>query len=309
MPLTIVMYHYVRDLARSRFPGIKGRDLEEFKRQLAYIGEHFTVVTAQDVIAACKGQHHLPDNAAWLTFDDGYIDHFINVFPLLRDRGWQGAFFPTVNTILHGELLDVNKIHFILAAQPDVDKIIAEIKTFIELHNDNDDVHDFDTYWKQLAQPSRFDPAEVIFVKRVLQHGLPENLRNQKTAQLFRKFVSDDMSAFGAELYMSIDQIKTLVDCGMYVGSHGAKHHWLDRLTPEQQDAEIEASLNFLEQMGAPTSDWVMCYPYGAYNEALFPLLEKRNCAAALTTRVAVAQIGMDPPLALPRMNTNDLPV
>jgi hypothetical protein len=32
MALTIVMYHYVRDLARTRYPGIKGRDLSSFHR-------------------------------------------------------------------------------------------------------------------------------------------------------------------------------------------------------------------------------------------------------------------------------------
>lgn len=303
------MYHYVRDLERSRYPDIKGRSLEEFKGQLDYIGDHFTVVTTEDVTAAIKGEHRLPNNAAWLTFDDGYIDHFINVFPLLHDRGWQGAFFPPASTVLHGELLDVNKVHFILAAQPDVDLIIGETKTFIEDHRDGDRVLDFASYWEELAHASRFDPAEVIFIKRVLQHALSENLRNRLTTQLFEKFVSTDMSAFAAELYMSADQIKMLVRCGMYVGSHGAKHHWLDRLSPAQQAADIDASIDFLHLVGAPLKDWVMCYPYGAYNDALLTLLAERGCAAGLTTDVAVAEIGIDQPLALPRLDTNDLAV
>ena len=35
--VTIVMYHYVRDLERSRFPAIKGLSLDRFWRQLRYI--------------------------------------------------------------------------------------------------------------------------------------------------------------------------------------------------------------------------------------------------------------------------------
>ena len=31
--LTIVMYHYVRDLAGSRYPEIKGRTIEEFESE------------------------------------------------------------------------------------------------------------------------------------------------------------------------------------------------------------------------------------------------------------------------------------
>ena len=33
--------------------------------------------------------------------------------------------------------------------------------------------------------------------------------------------------AFSRELYMSMDQIKCMVDCGMHIGSHGYDHYWL----------------------------------------------------------------------------------
>jgi hypothetical protein len=82
--LTIVMYHYVRDLARTRYPAIRGRDLPSFRRQLDYIARHHSVVTAEQVIAAMRGGQKLPDNSAWLTFDDGYCDHYSVVFPLLH---------------------------------------------------------------------------------------------------------------------------------------------------------------------------------------------------------------------------------
>ena len=86
------MYHYVRDLPRSRYPAIKGRDVGSFRRQLDYIGAHHTVVTAQQVVAAVKHGEPLAEDAVWLTFDDGYSDHYSVVFPLLHERGWQGSF-------------------------------------------------------------------------------------------------------------------------------------------------------------------------------------------------------------------------
>lgn len=308
MPLTIVMYHYVRDLARTRYPGIKGRDLASFRRQLDHIGRHYTVVTAEQVIAVIQGGEALPDNAAWLTFDDGYSDHYSIVFPLLHERSWQGSFFPPARVIQNGELLDVNRIHFILASCPDYSRLIDAVHRFIDKHQGCEGVRTFAQYWDELAQPSRYDPAEIIFLKRIMQFALPEPLRQKLACSLFDKFVSVAPSTFAAELYMSEDQLRMMIRCGMYVGSHGAGHSWLDRFDPARQAEEIDASVSFLRGLGVPAGSWVMCYPYGVYNDTLLSLLKDRGCAVGLTTRVAVAQPGIDNPLALPRLDTNDLP-
>jgi peptidoglycan/xylan/chitin deacetylase (PgdA/CDA1 family) len=309
MSLTIVMYHYVRDLARSRYPRIKGRTVEEFRRQLDHIASRYTVVTAQQVVAAIRGEEPVPENAAWLTFDDGYLDHYTNVFPLLFERGWQGSFFPPSQTVLNGKLLDVNKIHFILAAHAQPDDIIGEIKAVLEARSADRDVRPFADYWNELAKPNRYDPAEVVFIKRSLQFGLPEPVRAEVVDRLFHRLVSDDPAAFAAELYLTQDQLRTMVRCGMYVGSHGASHRWLDRLTPAQQEAEIDDSLDFLRSLGASSGDWVMCYPYGACDGSVLQLLAQRNCSAALTTRPAIASMAADHPLLLPRIDTNELPI
>jgi peptidoglycan/xylan/chitin deacetylase (PgdA/CDA1 family) len=309
MSLTIVMYHYVRDLVRSRYPKIKGRTVEEFRRQLDHIASCYTVVTAQQVAAAVRGEDTMPENAAWLTFDDGYLDHYTNVFPLLFERGWQGSFFPPSQTVLDGKLLDVNKIHFILAADSRPDDIIGEIRAALEARAGDPEVRPFEEYWDALAKPNRYDPAEVVFIKRSLQFGLPEPVRAEVVDRLFARLVSDDPAAFAVELYLSLDQLRTMARCGMYVGSHGASHRWLDRLSPAQQAAEIDDSLAFLRSVGTPSQDWVMCYPYGASDQSVLRLLKQRNCSVALTTKPAVASLETDDPLLLPRVDTNELPI
>jgi peptidoglycan/xylan/chitin deacetylase (PgdA/CDA1 family) len=309
MSLTIVMYHYVRDLVRSRYPKIKGRTVEEFRRQLDHIASCYTVVAVQQVAAAVRGEDTVPENAAWLTFDDGYLDHYTNVFPLLFERGWQGSFFPPSQTVLDGKLLDVNKIQFILAADSRPDDIIGEIRAALEARARDPEVRPFEEYWDALAKPNRYDPAEVVFIKRSLQFGLPEPVRAEVVDRLFARLVSDDPAAFAVELYLSLDQLRTMARCGMYVGSHGASHRWLDRLSPAQQAAEIDDSLAFLRSVGTPSQDWVMCYPYGASDQSVVRLLKQRNCSVALTTKPAVASLETDDPLLLPRVDTNELPI
>jgi peptidoglycan/xylan/chitin deacetylase (PgdA/CDA1 family) len=303
------MYHYVRDLERSRYPRIKGRSEADFIRQLDYIGAHFTLVRAEDVIAAANGAGRLPENAAWLTFDDGYRDHYDVVFPLLHARGWQGSFFPPARAITERRLLDVNKVHFILAVQPDPAPLIAAIRDFVAAHQGEDGVKPFDDYWNELAKAFRWDPAEVIFVKRMLQHALPAALRDALTGRLFDQFVAVPAESFAAELYASPEQLKLMVRAGMHIGSHGFAHVWLNRSTPNEQAAEIDRSLDFLSALGAPTRDWIMCYPYGAYDARVLEHLGTRNWALGLTSRSAVADLASDPRFELPRLDTNDVPL
>ena len=55
-----------------------------------------------------------------ITFDDGYKDHFQYVYPLLKERGIQGSFFPPKSAIQDNQILDVNSIHYILATCDDL---------------------------------------------------------------------------------------------------------------------------------------------------------------------------------------------
>lgn len=71
---------------------------------------------------------------------------------------------------------------------------------------------------------------------------------------------------------------------------------------------DIDRSLDFLERIGASRQDWVMCYPYGAYNAQVLEALRKRNCRAALTTEIGIADLNPENALTLRRLDTNDLP-
>ena len=98
--LDIVMYHYVRPLIGSRYPKIKGLEVDSFKRQIEFFAANRTVVSTLDVLNAVKGEFKLPKGAVWLTFDDGYKDHIEYVAPLLEKFGFDAAFFPFQIVIL-----------------------------------------------------------------------------------------------------------------------------------------------------------------------------------------------------------------
>ena len=162
--LTIAMYHYVRDLKSSRFPEIKGLRTDHFKEQISYIKKHYNIISGEDLINAVESEAALPPNALLLTFDDGYVDHFTQVLPILEANNLPACFFPPVRCVLNSEVLDVNKIHFVLASVRDKQRLVKHIYQAMAIYRRQYQLETDQYYWKAVAKPSRFDPAEVIFV-------------------------------------------------------------------------------------------------------------------------------------------------
>lgn len=307
--VTIVMYHFVRDLERSRYPRIAGLDSRDFVGQIDYIRRRYHVVRMEDVVAAAHDPDlELPERALLLTFDDGYADHADTVFPLLVRHGLQGSFFPPARAILERKVLDVNKIHFLLASQPDTARIVAAMEDRIGVCGSDHGAESLEHYRAMYAHANRWDPAAVIYVKRVLQKGLPPALRTAITDELFREFVARDETAFADELYVTADQLRRMHASGMHIGGHGHDHLWLDTLDPCAQERQVQASKAFLASLGCDLDAWVMGYPYGGFDASLLSILERHGCRAGLTTEVAIADLDAHHPLTLPRIDTNDLP-
>jgi peptidoglycan/xylan/chitin deacetylase (PgdA/CDA1 family) len=306
--VTIVMYHYVRNLKQSRYPEIKGLDVELFKEQLQYFLKYYNIIRMEELIEAIKGNKELQNNSLLLTFDDAYKDHFEFVFPILNELGIQGSFFLPARVLEEHRVLDVNKIHFILASVENKKQLISDIYFMLNKYREEYSLESDQYYYNKLATQERFDTVEVIFIKRILQRELPEKLRNIIVDFLFKKYVSEEETAFSRELYLSLDQLKCMVKNGMYIGSHSFEHYWLDTLSKEQQREQIELSIKFLQKIGVDTKDFVFCYPYGSYNDSLLSVLKENGCILALSTEVEIADLNKHSSLILPRLDTNDLP-
>ena len=50
----VLMYHYVREIKNSKYPKIKGVELEIFKKQLDYLKLNFNIINGDDLIDFLK---------------------------------------------------------------------------------------------------------------------------------------------------------------------------------------------------------------------------------------------------------------
>ena len=303
----VVMYHYVRDLSHSRFPNIKGLDYPLFKEQIKYLKANFNIIRMEDVLASYTSGYTLPERAVLLTFDDGYIDHYTNVFPVLMEEKIQGSFFLPGKTLIEHKLLDVNKIHFVLASA-DINRLVQDLYDLMNYYRGEEfdlpsNKELFDTY----AKENRFDNKETIFVKRLLQTVLPERLRNKITSNIFEKYVGLSEEKFAYELYINYDQMKCMKAAGMFIGLHGYDHYWLGNLDKQKAEEDISKALDAMSGM-INKDAWVMNYPYGSYNEDVKQFIKEKGCKLALTTEVRIADTLCDNRFEIPRLDTNDFP-
>jgi len=88
--LPILYYHRVDDgLHPSK--GISPRTFALQMSLLSLLG--FRTVTFRDLVRFLEGHGRLPKKPAIVTFDDGYLDNYLNAAPILRRHGFSATVF------------------------------------------------------------------------------------------------------------------------------------------------------------------------------------------------------------------------
>ena len=305
--VSIVVYHYVREIKKSRFPGIKGLETSLFKEQVAFLRKNYKLITMEDLIDAIESQSKLPENSAILTFDDSYSDHFSQVFPILKKWGIQGSFYIPSQMITENRVLNVNKIHFILALSSNKREIIKKIFEEVDKIRREIPLPDSDSLFQMHAIPHLNDCGEIMLIKRMLQKVIPQPYRNQLIDELFRDSVRMDEESFSKELYMSKDQLEYMASSGMHLGNHTYSHPWLNLLSRKEQEEEISKCSQFLSSIGVSENNKTMCYPHRGYNSDTIEVIKSMGFKLALTVSPGVARVNSNNAFELSRIDTNDI--
>ncbi len=117
-----------------------------------WIPAYFRTIKRCRVIEALKDRAVLPDNSVLLTFDDGYIDSYTVAFPILEEFGFQDLFFIPGKTFTMHHLLDVNKIHYVLASA-DIGKLMVDVKEKMDYYRGQEfNYPSADELWNQYAK-------------------------------------------------------------------------------------------------------------------------------------------------------------
>jgi peptidoglycan/xylan/chitin deacetylase (PgdA/CDA1 family) len=274
-----MMYHYVRDPgdAAEAGSGIPGMSVKAFEAQLDELAKQHTFVTWFDVQMALQESKPLPGSACLLTFDDGVVDHYLNVFRILRIRKLSGLFFILDRCESQGLVLG-HKIHFLLA-KLGIAAFRAEIWKILNRVQQEQFTHAEKRY--QLKYPPISTDRRINLLKAVLQRDLSEAV-NPLLSELFERHVGSE-NEIARSYYLNTDQIAEMSAGGMHFGGHSRSHPWFDWIDAQARAAEIKASADWLRQFEA--SPWAFAYPYGGATNDSPQLLKKQGFGAAFTTQ------------------------
>ena len=298
------MYHYVKNIKKSKYPNLKGLEFSDFKKQIFYLKKNFNILSNNQFIEILNSRKIPKKKSILLTFDDGYRDHFEYVFPFLKKQDVSAVFYPPIMCVRNKAVLDVNKIHFILAKEENRDKILDLIFLYVKkILNKNPQQIGIE----KINLLSRYDDKKTILIKRLLQHHLPLPYRKKIVDKIFKHIVNYSEEEFSKILYMNKNNIQELYKNNFSIGSHGYNHYWWEKINKNEQEMEIKNSINYFKKIKVFDKNFSVCYPYGSYNLQTLNLLKKYKIKFAVTTRVgSVNKKNIKKVYELPRFDTND---
>jgi peptidoglycan/xylan/chitin deacetylase (PgdA/CDA1 family) len=299
----VVMYHYVRDSASTPFPDIRALAPAFFEQQLDWLQEHYQVIGIPELEAALDTGGGLPAKSALLTFDDGFVDHYEAVLPVLRRRGLSGAFFLTQNACgPPRRLLGVHKTHFLLAALG-AEVFGRAVLAECELS------HAYGKAGHTVFGADRWEVADDRAIKELLNYELPFADAERVLETLFTRHLGSSHD-FARRLYLSESMIREMAAAGMVFGYHTRSHRMLSRLSVDEQRAEVSDGTAWIRELTGQASV-PFCYPWGGrqtYTPETVRIVLETGYSLAFNTVRRRAAFDTDDRFELPRFDTRDLP-
>jgi peptidoglycan/xylan/chitin deacetylase (PgdA/CDA1 family) len=302
--LLFVNYHYIRDPAVYRYPGIHPIGMAEFRAQLEQLRDRVRFASPAEVEAFVLDGRPLPGPSFVPTFDDGLLDHWQTACEVLDPLGIKGAFFVCSRPAIAKQALMVHKIQW-LRAHTRPSEFAAEFFALIppELQPCGHEP------WIARAERAyKYDAPMVARLKFALNFVLPSELVDDVTSRMFANRGIDEAS-FCERTYMTEAHLRSLADRGHVVGVHGHTHAPFSRLG-QALFADVGANVAYLTKaIGRPPS-WV-AYPYGRADaipdDAVLTSLFRRFAFRIGLTLMGTWNVGGENPARLNRINTNEL--
>jgi len=268
---------------------------ENFARQLRWLRENRTVMSLTD-FAAGHRDGTLPENAAALTFDDGYCCVAEAAAPLLSEQAMPATVFLPAELIERERPFWWDELERIVL-QSDRENLVLDGEA-VALGRQSAE----DRKWRPGAPPATPRQAAFHRIWAKLRPMPPAAIDSAVADLREQAAVAEERPA--SKRPMSPREVRNLAGSGIEFGSHALTHPWLASLDAREKAREIGETIARCETLTGirPAS---FAYPYGNFDAEAVRLVEEAGFLCACSTeRRSVSQRSSR--FALPRVQVGD---
>lgn len=223
--LTVLVYHAVSEAPLPHVSGLYAHKTPaQFESDLRYLTKTFRFLSYQDLIEY-DGPDRVPYNSALLTVDDGYVECFTVIRPLLKKYAVPCIFFVTTDWIDNRRLFWRNKVSLCVNAlrQKDDPDLPLTLRRLLA----------------ERIGASNADRAALVAWLRSLPHD------GEDIIDAVGESLDIDFSRYlaSATPYLSAGQVQILASEGFSIGAHTCTHRPLSHLPRKEIVAEVARSV------------------------------------------------------------------
>ena len=283
-------YHRIGDCTLTPFdPNIYSCTVEQFREQLRFIKAHFQVITLEEALLLASNKSPLDKRYALITFDDGYIDNYVEAYPVLKEEKISAAFFIPTDYIDSGHI-------------PWWDEIAWMLK--------NTTKKTFNFAGKHTIDLTESKQYKVIRNFLTLIKSDPRSM-DEKMLELKTKLACEfSVNPKDKSLFVSWSQIKEMKLGGMSIGSHTCSHSILTHIDKDSQLLELSKSKQCLEQHLSCNIDSI-AYPVGqrnTFNDDICEMTASLGYKMGFTFTNAINDFPIDDPFKISRLGIDNHP-
>lgn len=278
------MYHYVMNKG-SIFQGRKGCSVDDLNKHLKTAKSEGKFVSklffeSNEFFTTKTEEEHF----LW-TFDDGLLEHYENVLPLLDEYKAFGIFaVPT--KIFENRLLKVHKAHILMS---ELQENFAE--TFLTWCK-KEGINLTEPTRQVLRRHYRWDELNVARVKYLINYSMKNEFVDDVLSLMLEKFIGDE-SEIAKSFYITKAQMKEMVGNGHLIAGHSHSHRSLTSMSVKMSANDLKRNINILKKNVGTVS--AFSFPYGkltTFNERHIQELSGHGINRFLTTEVGHNFVG-----------------
>ena len=297
--LAIVTYHGVTPEGYEALDAACDGNLvtaETLSQQLKLLKAHYSVITPEDMLAWREGKYILPPRAVCLTCDDGLLNNYTDMLPVLLEENVKCLFFVTGGSA-EGQrtMLWYEELFLLFLRAPDGPFEISHDEVAISGVLGAREQRRA-AWWSAVKRLSQINATmRISFLEVVRQHfGLDARrpLGDEDTVWCRR---------FGL---MTAAELRQMVSAGMTIGAHTMSHPMLSKLPEAAAYAEIVECKIRLEA-ALQKQIWAFAYPFGdaqSVTPQTLAMPEEADYKAAFLNYGGGLGSNL-PPYALPRLH------